>query len=132
MQTQAGPRNKQLVRIAAIAIAGFCAAVIAVLLDSAPFSIGGASDNPVPVMLSAIPPQTASPMEAPADRVYESRETPTEPMCAQLAGIGSTEEPEGFGEGSLGVPLAATCSAIWRRTRQPATRAMLRLSLHGT
>jgi hypothetical protein len=125
MQTRASPRHK-LVRIAAVAIAGSCAALIAILLDWAPFSIGGASDNPVPVMLSAIPAQTASTIEAPADRVDESRDTPTEPTCAELGGIASTEEPEGFGpRGSVGCDMFSNLAADTRAGNQSDVEAFL-------
>jgi hypothetical protein len=106
MQTQARPQHQQLVRIAGIAIAGSCAAVIAILLDWAPFSIGGASDNPVPARLSAISVQAATAREALADRA-ESTDTPTAPTCAELGGIASIEEPETFGEprGAVGCDI---------------------------
>lgn len=126
MQTQAGPRHKRALRIAVIAIAGF-AAGIAVLLDWAPFSIGGASDNPVPVMLSAIPPQPASAMEAPADAINESTDTPTEPTCAQHGGILSTEEPERLGEprGAIGCDMFVNLAADTPASNQRDVQAFL-------
>jgi hypothetical protein len=107
MQMQARPQRKQLVRIAAIVVAGACTAVIAILLGWTPFSSGDASDNPVPARLSALSVQAATPREAFADPAVESTDAPTEPTCAQLGGIASIEEPETFGEprGAVGCDM---------------------------
>lgn len=116
-----------MIRIAVIAIAVCCAGVIAILLDWAPFSIGGASDDSVPVRLSAIPAQTASAIEAPADRGDESRDTPTPPTCAELDGIASTEEPARFGEprGVLGCDMFGNLAADAQASNQSDVEAFL-------
>jgi hypothetical protein len=116
-----------LIRIAVIAIAVCCAGVIAILLDWAPFSIGGASDNSVPVMLSAIPPQTASAIEAPADRVDESRDIPTPLTCAALGAIASPEEPARFREpgGLLGCDMFGNLAADPQASNQSDVEAFL-------
>ena len=104
-----------------------CAGVIAILLDWAPFSIGGASDNSVPVRLSAIPAQTASAIEAPADRGDESRDTPTPPTCAELDGIASTEEPARFGDprGVLACDMFGNLAADAQASNQSDVEAFL-------
>ena len=127
MRTLASPQHKQLVRIAAIAIAGSCAAVIAIFSDWAPFSIGGASDNPVPVRLSAISVRAASAREAPAEGADESRDASTEPTCAELGGITSIEEPEAFGEPShaIGCEMFSNVAAGRPASSQGDVEALL-------
>jgi hypothetical protein len=127
MQLQARPQHKQLVRIAAIALATACTAVIAILLGWAPFSTGDASDNPAPGRLTALSVRAATPREAFADPAVESTDTPTEPTCAQLGGIASTEELERLGEprGTVGCEMFGNLAADTPVSSQSDVEAFL-------
>jgi hypothetical protein len=125
MQPHARPQHKQLVRIAAILITGSCAAVIAILLDWAPFSIGGASDNPIAVSLSAtsvLPPAK----EAVAESASKPTDTPREPTCAELGGV-APMEPETFGgpRRAVGCDMFNNLAAATPATNQSNVEAFL-------